>query len=121
MRSDPSFSQRERTPFYESPGDSWADAKKFYASAAWRKRRAAHVAEHPECQVCGARRKALHVHHKYGFRNSPFDHLITLCASCHQVLELVARRKGNMTRDHLGTLYDLAMEKIQCSKPPPGS
>ena len=44
------------------------------------------------CQDCGRTDKTLHVHHFYYERNKmpweyPCEHLITLCAPCHELVE----------------------------------
>lgn len=111
---DHSFKTRAPAPFYEPVAlDSWADSKRFYASKEWKACRAAYLADHPTCEVCGTSPKVRHVHHRYGWRVSPFDHLATCCHSCHQVITLVARRRGNMSLAHITKAYWLGIEQIE--------
>jgi|SRR3990167_1162622 len=76
------------------------DALKTFGAARdprWPKIRAAHLAEHPACAVCGEQKKNIEVHHIVPFslaQNKELlaDNLITLCESgangiiCHRAL-----------------------------------
>ena len=58
-----------------------------HAEYAWRKARAAHIAEEPMCQMCGTE-KDLDVHHVFPwhlFEDLRFDrdNFVTLCTPCH--------------------------------------
>lgn len=97
----------QRIARYRPPGTATRDAKdaarayrgqearqlgnRFYASAAWRKLRAAFLAEHPLCADCERRGRttaAAHVHHVKPRKERPdlaldSDNLESLCQPCH--------------------------------------
>ena len=58
---------------------------------AWRKRRAAAIAEHPWCASCGATDRPLQLDHRHALSRggSAEDGTQVLCAECN-------RRKGNL-------------------------
>lgn len=67
------------------------DRQRFYRRAAWRKLRAAHLAEHPWCRPCadeGHVTPASHVHHVEDVADAPEraldpTNLESACPSCH--------------------------------------
>lgn len=89
------------------------EAKKFYASAAWKRARAAKLAAVVTCERCQAA-WAEHVHHRKRLdRCTPAErldqaNLMSLCSPCHNAIEA---RTGNAARDpdrpHVAGLLDL--------------
>lgn len=86
----PHFSRARATRAYETTAPRLAD-KRFYASAAWLRLRAAFLAEHPLCADCeraGRVTAAEHVHHLKERKDHPelaldWDNLEALCQPCH--------------------------------------
>lgn len=87
-----------------------------YRSLAWRARRleALEAADY-RCEACGRKaEKGLHGHHRYGVRNDPEDRwVVILCPTCHDTVELLARRRGRLTPELVATLLALAADKIR--------
>jgi len=56
------------------------------------------------CQICGDKLETLHIHHKSYIRgNNPWEYdesyLMTVCATCHGVIEETKKRKDNFDID----------------------
>ncbi len=84
-----------------------------YATLEWRKARLAHLEIHPDCQACNKKmKKRQQVHHVQGIGNDPkHTDLMTLCWSCHKILELIASRRGSLTQKVVVKLWQLARLK----------
>lgn len=84
------LSRAKTTRAYETTASRLAD-KRFYASAAWLRLRAAFLAENPLCNACqtqGQVTAAEHVHHLKERKDYPelaleWSNLEALCQPCH--------------------------------------
>ena len=98
----PVYGRRSRCAAHTSKSSSrWAqyaaqhpEQAAFYASAGWRERRARHLADNPDCVVCG--RPARHVDHVINIAagGSLGGPLQSLCAEHH--------RQKTLAESHLG-------------------
>jgi 5-methylcytosine-specific restriction endonuclease McrA len=107
----------DKIPQYEPPGsaDSRAAAKRFYASARWRRFRARILRRDPLCVRCLAEtppryRASEHVHHLRARRDHPAlafnpENVVALCEACHPAAEAETRAAADPKR--LPTLEDL--------------
>lgn len=87
-----------------------------YRSPAWRARRQqALEAAGNACEACGRKAlKGLHGHHRFGVRNDPEDQwVVILCPTCHDTVELMARRRSRLTPELIARLVELARDKIR--------
>lgn len=78
----------------QSRAEAESPVKSKGQSAAWRKRRAAYIAEHGlACRGCGKDKAKNHLHHlEYTvLGQEPDDDLIPLCGRCHKALHLWAK------------------------------
>lgn len=91
-------------------------------SSQWRKARKAHLKTHPDCAVCGSKKKA-EAHHIVPFHFAPDqelnpDNLITLCENkryginCH----LLIGHLGNYRRVNISCEADAAMWRHKLGK-----
>ena len=95
--------RRQQRHQYENTAERMAD-KRFYASVAWRRFRAAYLMVNPLCVHCrrqGFIRVAEHVHHVKDRKAYPeltfdVDNVEGLCRPCHSAEE--ARRRGGVVR-----------------------
>lgn len=82
--------QSQATRQHESRA-SRAEAKRFYASSAWRKLRSLKLKENPLCEDClkrGETTPAAHVHHTRPRAKFPdlalcYENLESVCQACH--------------------------------------
>lgn len=64
------------------------------------------------CERSAPGGRALHVHHRYGVKNDPdHEHLVVLCAPCHDLVERLARRGRFLTSLTAQRLIALARDK----------
>lgn len=87
----------------------------YYQSPEWRRLRESALEEADrKCQACGRRQdKGQHVHHVYGLSHDPDgEHLAVLDRTCHDTVEVLARRKSRLTAEMARRLLELAYRKI---------
>ena len=87
----------------------------YYASAAWLALRAEKLAEADyTCECCGRRQeKGQHVHHVLGLGVDPNGReLAVLDRTCHDTVEILARRKGRLTVEMVEALLTLVWRKL---------
>ena len=69
--------------------------KHIIRSSKWQRVRKEYFAEHPACEICGAKGKVLDVHHRVPIQRAlsvgaikylsySMDNLMTLCRACHR-------------------------------------
>ena len=81
---------------------------KYYNTKQWRNLRNRYINEHPFCEICAKRGRAVgaeHVHHKSFILNGKNDdeiyalltnedNIMSVCRECHQKLHAYAKMKG---------------------------
>jgi hypothetical protein len=92
-------------------------SKRPYDTPEWRKRRKAVLRERGKtCEVCEqAIQGRTHIHHVYGVAADPQHRdLLVLDASCHDILEIIARRRRRRYRlKDIMRLWHVARIKLE--------
>ena len=92
-----------------------------YATAAYKRARLAAIerakggGRKPVCEACGTPITGrVHTHHVHGVERDPeHHHLKVLHASCHEVVEIIKKRRGNLSRAAVVILWEIAQEGIE--------